>query len=140
MIKLAPDWLERNQGSTWVRLYWLAEDLRASQTKAERLRLAAALDELSTELMLKEPNTRRGRPMHPDTWRRFAIAEALVDRLGIKPSAAALAACGGEKKIADAVRQIFVRQKKGKPLGLRAFNEGDYAIAERRLIRIHRIK
>jgi hypothetical protein len=135
-----PSWLEMHRGPIWVRLLWLAGDLRASKTKSQRRDLAEALDQLSCELMSQEPIDRRGRPGNPDIMRKFALAEALVNRLQMGSSAAIHAVCGKNARTAESVRKLFARQKRGKLLGLRGFSEKEYEQANQLSRQVHRIK
>ena len=102
-------WLASYRGPTPDRLVWIAEALRTNPKKAERLALAAALDELARVLEMEHrPAARRGRPMREATWAQLGVVIALVNRHGFARSAAIRAACSGDSRAADALRHALL--------------------------------
>src|SRR5688572_20747797 len=80
-------YLERHSGfPVYEILTFIAEDLRNSRTKAQRLELAQALERLVTPVLNLErpPQGKRGRRDKFWTWRDAALVNALVKYRGCK--------------------------------------------------------
>jgi hypothetical protein len=137
----AAPWLETHVGPTDLRLYWIAEQLRSSTTKADRLNLADALEQLSVELTRSTPiKGRRGRKAKFNTWRSVALVHALMKRDGAEQGDAIRAVVGNDPKDFARVDRYMRKQRSGKGPHFLSFNEDVYDIVRRRLPKIHRIK
>jgi len=141
-------WFQRVTPAPWMRatsagwlLYFMAEDLRKSKTKAERAELAEALEELSAELIRKEPTGRAGRP-DLGTSRLVALADALVRTTGVTAAEAVRAAVGkNDPKTIRRVERAFRKYREGTSnLHVLIVHRSELEAAVRRLPKIHRIK
>src|SRR5207244_3565759 len=103
-------WLQRHHGKPLHLLFWIVDDLRAPKvTKAARLELADALERVGVLINCELPWPKsHGAPMKPDTWRKYGLARALMDRGATSNrTKAARAACGvdADEKLVDRVRK-----------------------------------
>lgn len=124
-----------SRGPAWLWAHWLAEDLRQARTKAQRVAIATRLERLSVFLAQQFPVSRRGRPMHAETWRRFGLALALVQLHGVKKGTAARAVCGKDKAGAERVRHLVYRwlERGNTGTGIPSFNERELTVLVERL-------
>jgi hypothetical protein len=131
------------EGPAWLYLSFIAEDLRASKTKAQRLELAAALDRLVIVVVnLEHPlKVRRGRPASDKacwTKRKVSLAFQLVTKHSASPSDAVAAVTqdkAEQRLVGRYLRQV--RADKGKTHWI-SYNKQELQAALRRLP--HRIK
>jgi hypothetical protein len=137
-----PAWLERHVGPAYLRLSWIAEDLRASRTKAQREELAAALERLATEVLNLErpPKGKRGAKGRYDTRRRAALVNALMKYRGAEQLDAVLAVVGEDKKARERVERFLRGERQRKVIVNYSHNPVEFAQAAARLPKVHRIK
>jgi hypothetical protein len=137
-------WLERHCGPLESQLRWIAEALRASRTKEQRLELAAALDQLSLEMSRRKPEGKsRGRPptFGMSIWTSVALVHALMDREKVSQDLAVRAVVADDEKHKQYLERSLRRLNAGDAhprFGL-SYYEFSYEIVRRRLRRLARM-
>jgi hypothetical protein len=93
---------------------WLAADLRRARTKAERLQIAADLEQLSAFITRQRLMPQKGgRPQKRDTFTRFRLAVGLVHHHGLKNGTAARLV-SDTRAGAERVRDMLRRWQRGE--------------------------